>query len=68
MPAPLPDEVMTEYVWPWVHQMRMRASLNAIVRAGPSLWEGLPERLHPLGFEHAPLRSWREIQNDVKMA
>ena len=37
MPAPLPDEVMTEYVWLWVHQMLMRASLNAIVRAGPSL-------------------------------
>ena len=39
----LPDAVMEEYVWPWVHQMRMRASLNRIVRAGPSLYEDLPD-------------------------
>ena len=40
---PLPDAVMEEYVWPWVHQMRMRDCLDRVVRAGPSLYEDLPD-------------------------
>ena len=40
---PLPESVLRAHVWPRVHQLRLRGSLQAIQRAGPSFFEDMPD-------------------------
>ena len=53
----LPEAVLREYVWPWSHQMCLREALNSLERGGPSLWEDLPARYHPLAVRGGT-RGW----------
>ena len=41
-----PEPVMLAHVWPRVHQLRLRRSLQAIARAGPSFVEDMPDLSH----------------------
>ena len=43
---PLPESVLRAHVWPRVHQLRLRRSLQAIARAGPSYFEDMPDLSH----------------------
>ena len=42
----IPEPVLLAHVWPRVHQLRLRRSLQAIARAGPSFFEDMPDLSH----------------------
>ena len=48
----LPESVLRAHVWPRVHQLRLRRSLQAIQRAGPSFFEDMPDLSHGDDFDN----------------
>ena len=54
----IPPEVLQEYVWPRLHQLRLLPTLDTIVQIGPSSIEDLPDLL-------SEFPRWRDIPEDA---
>lgn len=43
--AAIPHDVLAEHVWPRLHQLQLRPTLQAVAALGPSSIEDLPDLL-----------------------